>query len=245
MNPVITKARALLRQTILLRLGWMGCAVALMVMFGVFHIIGWRHNMSFISGTVPGSHAHAMVIRGMLYGLSYFGAVILAPILILAAGIRAVLKRTSGSAKSKQTGKEDAAGHGSETSLTARAMILRPLLLLLILVVIVGYDYWCYRSAIGATLEWARLNPIPSEASDLTIETEGTMFTRQFVLTFSAPEPIIKAWLQSSPGTSTTTPEIRDGTIVHYSIRPGGGAQFAELKWSKPGNKITIRTYWS
>jgi hypothetical protein len=100
-------------------------------------------------------------------------------------------------------------------------------------------------SAIKVTREWARLAPLPPSATKPEIEVRGGMFTREFVISFSAPSDEVQAWLQSSPG-------IRDAKItqesdggVTYTIAPGGGAQFAELRLSADRRGVTIRAYWS
>jgi hypothetical protein len=77
-------------------LGWVLRAGMVLAAFTVFHVLGWRDDMRIISGTsLPASAADAVVIRGLLYGASYFAAVVLCPILILAAGIPALLLRVS------------------------------------------------------------------------------------------------------------------------------------------------------
>ena len=74
--------------------GWLKCAALLLLLFGVVHLLGWRDDMAFLTGTASttGSRA-AMAYRGVAYGLAYTCAVMVSPILILGAGIWAVLGR--------------------------------------------------------------------------------------------------------------------------------------------------------
>ena len=71
------------------------------------------------------------------------------------------------------------------------------------------------------------------------------MFTREFVVTFEAPMMDIEAWLVASPGTTDITPETNTTGELIYSVTPGGGAGFAEVKVNPQTQTVTIRTYWS
>lgn len=99
-------------------------------------------------------------------------------------------------------------------------------------------------SAINAATKWARLAPLPASAKNVQVETKGTMFTRQFVITFDAPPAVIQQWIAASPGPSSATQSIA-GSVTTYAITPGGGAQFAEVKVDLNANRVVIRTYWS
>lgn len=101
-----------------------------------------------------------------------------------------------------------------------------------------------YLSAISATKEWARLNDFPKSFKVINLEVLGSMFTREFVVTFKAPLDDIDKWLEESPGTANVTPSI-DGSIRNYTIEPGGGAQHAELKVDEEAETVRIRVYWS
>jgi hypothetical protein len=99
-------------------------------------------------------------------------------------------------------------------------------------------------SAVAAALKWARLAPLPASAHSRAIETKGSMFTREFVITFVAPPDDVRQWLDASPGPSSATRSVL-GTVIIYSITPGGGAQFAEVRHNEATGEVTIRAYWS
>jgi hypothetical protein len=63
-------------------------------------------------------------------------------------------------------------------------------------------------------------------------------------VTFRAPAPDIDRWLQSSPGPSEATVESI-GTKRRFSIRPGAGAQFAQVEVDDASSIVTIYAYWS
>ncbi|MBI1785669.1 hypothetical protein HYR69_11050 [Candidatus Sumerlaeota bacterium] len=77
----------------------------LLLLFAAGHLAGWREGASLISGTLPeGDRGNTLAIaEGIYYILSYFAAVLAAPILILAAGIMAVIGSVLSSAKSSPT----------------------------------------------------------------------------------------------------------------------------------------------
>lgn len=100
------------------------------------------------------------------------------------------------------------------------------------------------QAAINAATEWARLAPLPSSAANVQVDAKGTMFSREFIITFDASPAVIQQWLAASPGPSSATPSTT-GAITTYAIRPGGGAQFAEVKVDASANRVVIRTYWS
>lgn len=89
------RARVFLGRTLFRRITWLGTAILLLALFGVFHLLGWRDDTAFISGTPTSSNPLAAAIRGILYGLSYFSAVLVSPILILATGFHAIFRRWS------------------------------------------------------------------------------------------------------------------------------------------------------
>lgn len=97
---------------------------------------------------------------------------------------------------------------------------------------------------IQITREWANLAPLP-EATDLKVETKGSSFTREFIVTFTAKSDDIKKWIATSPGTKDVSPTKNDKGELVYRIKPAGRAQFAEVTISADGTKVKIRTYWS
>ncbi len=93
MHRLRSIVRSILARTLFRPAGWLGSAVLFLAVFGVFHVLGWRDDTSFLTGTVPTKGADAMVVRGMLYSVAYLAAVLVSPILILAALLRVVLER--------------------------------------------------------------------------------------------------------------------------------------------------------
>ena len=110
-----------------------------------------------------------------------------------------------------------------------------------------GYPHYSEKSARQATLEWARLTPFPLEIQSYTIVTSGSMFTRQFRVSFFGEPTLIDQWVQSCPGVmdaKTIKTESPDGTIT-YTIPAGGGAVRAVLTHHPVRGTISIIASWS
>jgi len=90
--------------------------------------------------------------------------------------------------------------------------------------------------------EWARVSSYSVSASSITVAVRGGMFTREFEVEMQMSEEKLAAWIASSPGFKDATTEKKDGVVI-YHIKPGGGAQFAEIRVR--GDHVTIRVFWS
>jgi len=98
---------------------------------------------------------------------------------------------------------------------------------------------------IAIVLEWGRLAPFPANATDVSIEAEGSSFTRSFHASFVASKQDIQAWVKDSPGISEATPEELSDNQVEYVIVPGGGANSARVNIDFNLNKVDIYVSWS
>ena len=69
-------------------------ALGMVVGFGVLHLAGARDAVSVLSGTpVEGMSMAVAAALGAAYVLAYFGAVLLAPILVVAAALSSLIRR--------------------------------------------------------------------------------------------------------------------------------------------------------
>jgi hypothetical protein len=70
-------------------------AALIMAALALFHLLGWRDDTRIISGTSPPRDLASQLaaLRGVVYGLTYFAAVVLAPILLIAASLLALAGR--------------------------------------------------------------------------------------------------------------------------------------------------------
>ena len=81
------RIRELVRAPFLSPAGLVARALLLVVVFGLCEFAGWREHTTFISGTAPSVDAgiSSSLTFGLIYMLAYFGLVLVAPILFLAA----------------------------------------------------------------------------------------------------------------------------------------------------------------
>ena len=99
------------------------------------------------------------------------------------------------------------------------------------------------KQAMDLTLAWGRLAPLPTSAQELTITTEGGMFTRTFRTHFKASREDLETWIRTSPGLSSAESTYADGKRK-YIIKPGEGANRAEVIIGDDGS-VEIYTSWS
>ena len=133
-----------------------------------------------------------------------------------------------------------------------RQMIVALAIASMLLAVFVAYPAWNQRRMerkqrhmLGIVQVWGRLAPVPESAEGLKVATEGGMFTRAFRVSFSDSMPEIDRWLNESPGTHEAKPERPTPGTRRYLIRPGGGAQHAEVTIDDASGLVSIYVYWS
>jgi hypothetical protein len=107
-----------------------------------------------------------------------------------------------------------------------------------------AYRTWERQQMLRQALAWARLAPLPASSQGFTIAKEGSMFTRAFRISFTAPVADVERWLNDSPGPRENTPEQTSATARRFLISPGGGAQHAEVTIENSG-AVRIDVYWS
>ena len=94
-------------------------------------------------------------------------------------------------------------------------------------------------------LEWGRLSSFPASATNVTIKSEGNLFTRGFHASFTAPKQDIESWVKNSPGLNESTPDKLSDNKLQYIVTPGGGANRAEVMIDYGSNRVEIYVSWS
>jgi hypothetical protein len=108
----------------------------------------------------------------------------------------------------------------------------------------VGWRVHVNRQEVEIALRWSRMAPIPKEATDLKVGTDGSMFTREFKVEFVLPSISIQRWLDASAGIRNSSSEVT-GNEERFRIHPADGAQFAEVRVDRKSGKIRIHASWS
>ena len=102
---------------------------------------------------------------------------------------------------------------------------------------------WQEKDIIETTLNWGGLAELPKEAENLTVEKEGSAFTRTFIVTFKANQKEIENWILNSKRLKNNKPKVK-GLNETYEIYPGENESFGG-KVSVENRKVTIRMSWS
>ena len=100
------------------------------------------------------------------------------------------------------------------------------------------------QSAIDTSIEWAKLAPLPVPTRKVAVETIGSPFTREFSLSFHLSQAQLEQWLSDCEGILDAE-VFQEGKITRYAVRPGSGAQFAEVRVNRSTGEVIVRTYWS
>ncbi len=79
--------------------GFATVAIVLALGYLVAELLGWREYAGFLSGTLPAGASEFRAALGLLYVIAYLGFVLAAPILLIAAGLFALLLRPARIAK--------------------------------------------------------------------------------------------------------------------------------------------------
>ncbi len=98
---------------------------------------------------------------------------------------------------------------------------------------------------IALVLEWGRLAPFPTNATNVSVKTEGGSFSRSFRANFVAPKQDIQEWIDNSPGLNEVTPKELPDNKVRYIVAPGGGANRFEVTIDYRLNKVDMYVSWS
>ena len=100
------------------------------------------------------------------------------------------------------------------------------------------------KEMMALVLEWGRLSPFPASATNISIKTEGSSFSRSFRASFIASKQDIQSWIKDSSGLNETTPDELSDNKVQYIIASGGGANKAEVTIDYGSNQVEIYVSW-
>ena len=96
-TPARNSLARLSRLEVLSSAGLVARAGLLATVFALCEVTGLREYATFLSGTQQGSQWSSSVFGGVAYLFAYYGFVLAAPILLIAAGLLAAWRRLDGS----------------------------------------------------------------------------------------------------------------------------------------------------
>ena len=86
--------RNFLNRTLFNPRDWFTWALVFLAAFSLAHLLGWRDSTSIISGTLPtGTSFQSAAFQGTLYLFTWFAAILLTPILLIATALHFLLTR--------------------------------------------------------------------------------------------------------------------------------------------------------
>lgn len=88
-------------------------------------------------------------------------------------------------------------------------------------------------------LKCGELAPIPKEAMDKTVVTEGNMFTRSYRLKFKANANTIYDWLHSSKGIKSAK-LVKTGNNEQYILNIKYDFQYGEVRVDYSNNQVFV-----
>ena len=102
---------------------------------------------------------------------------------------------------------------------------------------------WQKNNVIQTTLNWGGLAEFPEKIENLSIEKDGNLFSRTFLIEFNANQIEIQNWIIKSKRLKNNIPEVHD-EIKTYKIYPGENGSFGG-KVSIDKGKVIICMSWS
>ena len=102
---------------------------------------------------------------------------------------------------------------------------------------------WQKESVIQTTLNWGGLAELPKEIENLSVEKDGSLFSRTFIIEFNASQNEIQNWIINSKRLKNNMPKVHN-EIKTYEINPGENESFGG-KVSIEKGKVIICMSWS
>ncbi|SHH96864.1 hypothetical protein SAMN04488109_6323 [Chryseolinea serpens] len=105
---------------------------------------------------------------------------------------------------------------------------------------------WDRSEAIEAAITWGGLADLPDAAEDVSVGTEGSMFTRTFIVRFELDNDAIDAWIKKSARMKNMVPVVEaDGTLL-YEIHPGEERSIGgTVRVNRLDHWVVIKMSWS
>jgi hypothetical protein len=104
---------------------------------------------------------------------------------------------------------------------------------------------WQRSNAIEAALEWGDLADLPDNAADISVETEGGIFTREFRIEFRCDKKTIDEWIQKSNGLMKAAVYKGNNGVASYQVVGHEGAIGGTVTIDEANGKVIIDMSWS
>ena len=101
---------------------------------------------------------------------------------------------------------------------------------------------WDRADAIESAMESDGLHELPESADNVSVDTEGSLFTRDFIIEFNCNKNDLDNWIRKSNLDKLTPTKDENGVEV-YQVPGQNGAIGGHVYIDK--NKVTIDMSWS
>lgn len=103
---------------------------------------------------------------------------------------------------------------------------------------------WNRSAAIEAPLEWGGLPAIPKGSRIVSVDTEGGMSTREFIIEFECDEESLDSWIRQS-GLDELTPTKEENGIKVYRVEGQKGSIGGYVYIDQNRGNVVIDMSWS
>jgi hypothetical protein len=133
-----------------------------------------------------------------------------------------------------------------------RKVLLSSLVLFLLFIGLFVFPYfanivmpWNKSEVIKTAFDWGGLDDLPEKAYNVSVEQKGSMFSRQFIVTFKCPNNDITNWALKSHGMVNVESEnLPDGSAL-YHIPGKNGSIGGTVKINRARGTVIVNMSWS
>ena len=104
---------------------------------------------------------------------------------------------------------------------------------------------WDRANAIETALTWGGLTEIPEDADIISVNTEGNMFTRAFLIEFESNQKAIDKWVSESNGLKGLIPTTDPLGRYIYKVKGYEGSMGGTVKVDVEKSIVIIMMSWS
>lgn len=103
---------------------------------------------------------------------------------------------------------------------------------------------WQRAEIIDTTLTWGGLKGLPANAEVISVETKGSMFTRELIIEFDCERQPLEKWMDENGLDNLVPIETNDGLRV-YHVAGHEGAIGGKVLIDTEKGKVVIDMSWS
>ena len=99
---------------------------------------------------------------------------------------------------------------------------------------------WEKEDTIKTALSWGELAPLPDSAYDISVEKQGSVSTREYIVEFYCEQKEIDKWIKLSNGLHNLEPSTVENGIIEYHVRGQVGTISGTVSIDKKKGRVVI-----